>query len=61
MTAREFFDLVAEWVDAERAFRLNGLTCDQLKAVDRRNKIAREVDRVRYILKQSENSDGGHD
>ena len=50
MTAREFFDLVAEWVDAERAFQRNGLPCDQLKAVDRRNKICREVDRVRYVL-----------
>ena len=55
MTAREFFDLVAEWVDAERAFQRNGLPCDQLKAVDRRNKICREVDRVRAILKTDPN------
>lgn len=56
MNAREFFDLVGEWVDAERAYRLNGFTCDQLKAVDRRNKICREVDRVRAILKKKPKS-----
>lgn len=56
MNAREFFDLVAEWVDANRAFQRNGLPCDQLKVVDRRNKICREVDRVRAILKKKPKS-----
>lgn len=57
MNAREFFDLVAEWVDANRRYQRNKLFVDQFTAVDRRNRICREVDRVRAILKKQENKE----
>lgn len=50
MTSREFFDLVTEWVDANRRYQRNKLYVDQFTAIDRRNRICREVDRVRAIL-----------
>ena len=57
MTAREFFDLVAEWVDANRRYQRNKLYVDQFTAIDRRNRICREVDRVRSILRKRKNEE----
>lgn len=57
MTSREFFDLVAEWVDANRRYDRNKLFVDKFTAIDRRNRICREVDRVRAILRKRQNEE----
>lgn len=57
MKSRDFFDLVADWVDANRRYQRNKLLVDQFTAIDRRNRICREVDRVRAILRKRENEE----